>query len=249
MSTATPHAAQAPLDPSVATANAGSFAMPSHEAARYAVIRRMGSAIRHQIAGALQPVSMLSSLLERRTQAASPNLEALRKNAAEMSSLSRSASSECVALMGWIAPPEGELVAVAAGVDDCLHLLATELSFRGFAVVSATHDDPHLVSRVALRTLLPAMLMALTDNATQAGQVAVSVEPAHNSVKVALRLTPGEDDEPPQRANAYRALTWPDVQALADNEGVTMRFSALDAELVLAMQAAEPMDGGAARWS
>jgi hypothetical protein len=196
----------------------------SAEAARYAVLRRMGSAIRHQVAGALQPVGMLASMLERRVQAAQPNMDALRKNCSEMSGLARSASAECVALMGWLAPPnEGELVPLGEVVDECVHLLATELSFRGFTVSTALQARETPVPRTALRNVLPACLMALTDGASAAGEVRLqsSVEPA-GGLRVSLTFIVGADTQQPARAKAYRPLIWRDVQALAADEGIDL---------------------------
>lgn len=246
MPIATLHAAQPLGTPCAIPESAPSAA---HEAARYAVLRRIGSAIRHQIAGALQPVSMLASLLERRMQAEAPNLDVLRKNATEISGLSRSASSECVALMGWIAPQEGELVTVSEGVEDCLHLLTTELSFRGFSVVNASAGQDALVGRLVLRTMLPASLLALTDGAAQAAQVHVSAQSSQDKVTVSLALVSLEHGEPSGHTKGYRPLTWRDVEALASDEGVAVLSTAHGADLVFDRQ--QPAAGNSAagvRW-
>lgn len=233
MPIATLHAAQPLGTPCATPDHAPSVA---HEAARYAVLRRIGSAIRHQLAGALQPVSMLASLLERRVQAETPDLDAVRKTATEIGTLSRSASSECVALMSWIAPHEGARVPASEGVQDCLHLLTTELSFRGFSVVNASAGEDALVDTLMLRTMLPASLMALTDGAAQAAQVHVSVQASDETVTVSLALTPVERSEPPGQAKGYRPLTWQDVEALAAYEGVAVRTTAQGVDLALERQ-------------
>lgn len=246
MPTATLHAAQPLGTPCAIPQSAPSAA---HEAARYAVLRRIGSAIRHQIAGALQPVSMLASLLERRMQSETPNLDALRKNTTEISGLSRSASSECVALMGWIAPHEGEVVTVSEGVEDCLHLLTTELAFRGFSVVNASAGQDALVGRLVLRTMLPASLLALTDGAAQAAQVHVSAHASQDKVTVSLALVSAERGEPSGHIKGYRPLTWQDVEALASDEGVAVLSTPQGTDLVFDRQ--QPAAGSSAagvRW-
>lgn len=222
MSSAALHAFEAVPPASLANDDALSLA---NEAARYAVLRRMGSAIRHQIAGALQPVSMIASLVERRVQAPAPNLEALRRNCSEMNTLARSASSECVALMGWLAPHEGEQVALNEGVADCLHLLTTELSFRGFTVLDATQAEDARVARLGLRTLVPACLMALTDATDTPAQVRIEAGVDGKVVNLSMSLQPTPEAEgPAQRAKAYRPLTWSDVEALAQAEGVRLQL-------------------------
>ncbi len=196
------------------------------EAARYAVLRRMGSAIRHQIAGALQPVGMLSSMLERRVQGEQPNMDALRKNCGEMSKLTRSASAECVALMGWIAPPhEAERVALANGVDECVHLLATEFSFRGFTLASTLEVGDAPVDRTTLRVLLPACLMALTDNAATGGEVQLHSHLEGAAVRLSMEFVASPAGGPaPTPAKAYRPLGWDDVRALALDHGIGLQI-------------------------
>jgi hypothetical protein len=221
----------------------------AQEAARYAVVRRMGSALRHQIAGALQPVSMMASLLERRAQAAAPQLEALRRNCSEMSAMARSASSESVALMGWLAPHDGERVALGKGVEECLHLLATELSFRGFTVVNATEGQDALVSRQALRTMLPACLMALTDACAMQAQVHVSARVDGAAASFALELSTVTDAPAvAQRAKAYRAVTWSDVQALAQAEQVELQMGSQSVQVRLDVAAQPAADSDQVRW-
>lgn len=221
----------------------------AHEAARYAVLRRIGSAIRHQIAGALQPVSMMASMLERRLQAQPPNLDALRRNSGEMSALSRAAGAECVALMSWLAPPPGEQVPLARGIEDCLHLLTTELSFRGFTVTDATQGETALVCRNAVRMLAVAGLLALTDSATSAAHVRVSVAREAGFVLLSMAMAPsGGDGELPPPAKGYRALSWRDVQALAEAEDVAVELGVASVQLRLPVLAPPEPDGADARW-
>lgn len=246
MSIATLRTAQEPPEASD-TRPADTFNV-SHEAARFAVLRRMGSAIRHQLAGALQPITMVASLLERRVQAGTPNLDALRRSAVEMTALSRSASSECVALMSWIAPHDGDLVALDEGVQDCLRLLATELSFRGFSVVDATQGQQGRVARQTLRTMLPASLMALTDRAVKPARIQVTAQSSATQVTLSLIMTPLDGDQVPSLPKAYRALTWQDVRALAEEEHVKARCTDTGIELVLKREDRGASDEEAVRW-
>lgn len=214
---------QASVGPAQETFMPPAAASAAHEAARYAVLRRIGSAVRHQIAGALQPVSMMSSMLERRLQADAPNLDTLRRNSGEMSLLARNASAECVALLSWLAPPADERVSLQQAVEDCLHLLTTELSFRGFALSSSVGEESALVCRPQVRTLLVASLLALTDSAPRGGEVQVSA--VRHGARVLLRVVRGagsEADEPALPGKGYRALGWADVRALAESEEVRL---------------------------
>lgn len=240
---------QAPEPLSSDVAEHDDTAMIAAEAARYAVLRRMGSAIRHQIAGALQPVTMVASLVERRLQAPTPNMDALRRNGSEMTTLARSASSDCVALMGWVAPHAGELVPVGKGIEECVHLLATELSFRGFSVVDGAHGVSASVARSNVRTMVPACLMALTDASAVPAQLRIAAQADGGAVRVSMTLTPStEAGASVQRAKAYRPLAWSDVHALAQAEGVRLVQTGQDAlELFFSIQS-PPEDDAQVRW-
>ncbi len=192
----------------------------AHEAARYAVLRRLGSAIRHQIAGALQPVSMMASMVERRIQKEAPDLEVLRRNCAEMSTLARSAGGESVALVGWLVPSQDAPIPVGQGIEECLHLLATELSLRGFAVANEAGEHAVLVARAGLRTLFPAALLALTDATPCHARVHVRCRQADGFVTVQLVTASREEAEPAVPVKGYRSIVWRDVRALAEADGI-----------------------------
>lgn len=202
------------------------------EAARYALLRRLAPALRHNMAGALQPVSMIAAMLEKRLSAPVPDLAAMAKNTSAISTLSREAAAACMDLMTWLAPKENALVAVGTGVTDAVSLLVTELSFRGFSVRNELGDMPGLVLCSALRSVFMAGLVALTDAATAPADVVLTAHIDGDDMVLAISLiaTTGEvmslGNSP-----AYRNLRWPDVQALADAESVGLVWSASRVEL------------------
>ena len=110
------------------------------EAARYALLRRLAPALRHNMAGSLQPIAMMAALLEKRLLKAGPDLPALAKNSGALGTLSREASVSCMNLMSWMAPKSNDPIALDAGLAEAVGLVTTELSFRGFNLVSETED-------------------------------------------------------------------------------------------------------------
>jgi len=218
------------------------------ESARYAVLRRIGPALRHQIAGSLQPMSMMSSMVERRIQMEAPDLGGLRKNCAEMSGLARSASSECVALMGWLAPPEKDAVALGEAVDDCLHLLSTEFSFRGFTIVNEVGERELPVSRNAVRTVLTAVLMALSDAANEPGELHLTADVSERAATLIVAMKNEQGDTEPSKAKAYRELSWKEVELLAHAERVALKSTAQGAQMVFEVLETKPRDGADVRW-
>lgn len=204
------------------------------EAARYALMRRLLPAIRHNLAGSLQPIGMMSAMLERRIKSAVPDLAQLGKNTQALATLSREAAATSVNLMAWLGPRDNDPVAVSSAVEESLGLMSTELSFRGFSVVNQTADVLAELPKGMLRSVFTASLIALTDSAENAASVVVSAtgeageagEAGGTRLKIALE--PGgmaEFAAMGARMTSYRTLQWTDVQALADAEGVHLKYA------------------------
>ena len=188
------------------------------EAARYALLRRLSPAIRHDMAGALQPISMVAVLLEKRLQKPVPDLAVIGKNVHDINTLAREASSACMQLMSWLAPKQDVSVAIHEGVQEAIALVATELSFQGITLVNDTACVAATLPISALRGLFMASLLALTD--THPGPATVvlgaAVEAGHTVLTLTLTAATGADsDESMTALAAYRALDWDDVRALA----------------------------------
>ena len=204
------------------------------EAARYALMRRLLPAIRHNIAGSLQPVGMMAAMLERRMQAAAPDLVQLGKSSQVLNTLSREAVATSLNLMNWLAPKDNDLVAVNAAIEESLALVATDLSFRGFTVDNQTSDMQTSLPRGIFRSVFIASLIALTDRAEGASNVVISGESAGGQTRLKVLLEPGgraEVAEMGTPAQVYRSIGWDDVQALANAEGVFLSHEAQRVQL------------------
>ena len=198
------------------------------EAARYALMRRLMPAIRHHIAGTLQPVGMMSAMLEKRIKAANPDMVQLGKNMRALNDLSRDAAAISLNLMVWLAPRDNDLIAVSSGVEESLSLIATELSFRGFVLVNKTADVSTKLPSAVLRSLFTASLIALTDAARHAAQVVIAASQEASITQLTISIVSQDTVQPVPVENyisSYRALQWDDVQALADAEGVQLHHA------------------------
>ena len=198
------------------------------EAARYALMRRLMPAIRHHIAGSLQPIGMMSAMLERRIMAANPDMAQLGKNARALSALSRDAAAISLNLMTWLAPRDNDPITIISGVEESLGLIATELSFRGFDVVNSTADVFARLPKAVLRSVFTASLIALTDAAEHAAQVVIASSQEADITQLKISIVQ-LNTAPPVRAenhiSNYRTLQWDDVQALADAQGVQLHHA------------------------
>lgn len=201
------------------------------EAARYALLRRLAPALRHNMAGALQPISMMAAMLEKRLQKPDPDMVVLGKNSAALNTLSREASLSCMSLMAWLAPRDNEPVALDACLADAVGLVVTELSFRGLTLVNDTAGVQVEVPRSVVRNVFMATLIALTDLAAAPANVLLRAEQTADEVLVSIVLVPTQGETMPGAMTTYRDLHWDDVQALADTEAVSLAHTDLRAEL------------------
>jgi hypothetical protein len=205
------------------------------EAARYALLRRLAPVIRHNMAGSLQPIAMVAGMLERRLQKSDSDPEALLKNARDIVALSKEAAASCVDLMSWFAPKDDPLVGVNAGVAQCLAMLSTELSFKGFSIANNAGQAEGELHLSAFRNGFTAAVLALTDAAAAPRSILVEAEPSGGgvSIRIALKNTLAPASMP--AGKPYRRIEWSDVEALA---GEFARLSHTEDEAVLYYQSA-----------
>ena len=97
------------------------------EAASYAVLRRIAPALRHDVAGLMQPVGMLTKILQRRVQNPQPDLTEITKNLVSVSALVKEATAGCMNAMGWMSSGEDRPINLQAGVTEAIKLLGPAL--------------------------------------------------------------------------------------------------------------------------
>ncbi|MBE7940640.1 MULTISPECIES: hypothetical protein [Ramlibacter] len=193
------------------------------EAARYGVLRRLGPALKHDMVVNLQAIAMMAEVLNARLERSTPAPQEFASSIAKLNRLAREAVANCLKVAAWIEPGEDEIVRLPEGVDECLALLASNFNFRGFLVQREVPDTAFQVSRVALRNLLIASLITLTDAAGGPCVVSVRAEVLPGFAQITVRTAPRDDGfEGLPFEPAYRQLDWSDVQALAQVEGAEL---------------------------
>lgn len=196
------------------------------EAARYALLRRLAPTIRHHWVGEFQPIGMIATMLDRRLQGDAPNLAHLRENSAALGKLSRTAASTCMNLMSWLVPKNGAVTRLDSGVLDCLSLLTTEFRFRGFVIANDVGEMPVELSLMALRSVLPTALLALSDQQPGPADIVLTASAADGGVALSMLRRAAERNADNSLSTDYRALTWNDVETLAQAESVGFTQSA-----------------------
>lgn len=192
------------------------------ESARYALLRRLAFSIRHQMVAHLQPIGMVTELLERRLRGPAPDLAQVHEGVGRINGLAKAAAQDCLDVITWMAPEPGATMAVDEAIKDCVGLLRGNFSFRGFTLRSQVEEQPQPVGRHAIRMLVPAVLLAMTDERQGPCEITIASRTGDDVVHLdlAVKSTPGEEGFETQLT--YRALQWHEVEALARSEDVDL---------------------------
>lgn len=201
---------------------AGRRSRVNAEAARYGVLRRLAPALKHDMVVNLQAVAMMAEVLNARIERGLPAPADFQASISKLNRLAREAVMNCLKVAAWIQPVEDEGIRLADGVDECLALLASNFNFRGFTVEKDLPDSDFQVSRVALRHLLAAALITLTDAAAGPCEVRVKAQVVAGFAELSVCVNPRRDVEGLPFEPSYRQLDWADVQALASAESVEL---------------------------
>ena len=201
------------------------------EAARYALLRRLAPALRHNMAGSLQPVNMMSAMLEKRLQNPVPDLPALAKNSATLNTLSRGAAASCMALMAWFAPNDHEQVVFDICLEHALGLVNTELSFKGLMVINETAGVKAQLPRSVVCNVVMTALIAMADVAVAPSNMVLTAEQRGDELLITIAVVATQGETMSGSMTRYRGLQWDDVQALAEADSVHLTRSATQTEL------------------
>lgn len=178
--------------------------------------------MRHQVVVHLQPIGMLTEVLDRRLRAAAPDLQQVADGVARINSLSKSAVADVLDLITWLAPPAGATVALQDAAQEALTLLRSNFSFRNLNLKSEVGTAPQPIGQSASRMVLPAALIALADAAEPPGDVVLTAQPGEDVVHLRIELRRTQGEGPMGGELPYRPLHWSDVQALARAEDVDL---------------------------
>jgi hypothetical protein len=190
------------------------------EAARYALLRRLAPSMRHHLVVNLQPIGMIYEVMDRRLSAPEPDLAEVHDSAHKINGFARAALNSCLDVVTWLAPDEDVTISVADGVRECLGLLATSLTFRGYALRNEAGAVGGSVRRSAIRNVLTAALINATDENPAPAEIVLAIQPHAEALVLSLTLRPTEGEPGFTPEAAYRPIEWSDVEALAAAESV-----------------------------
>jgi hypothetical protein len=207
------------------------------ESARYALLRRLAGAMRHQLVMHLQPIGMVAEVMARRLRNPAPDLAQVHDGVHKISNFSKSAVDACLDVITWLAPDPAATLPVQDAVKECLELLRSNLSFRGFALRSEVKEQPQPVGRTAIRMLLSGALLALTDDIKAPADLVLTASVDEYEARLSIDVQPTQADMMAPGQLPYRALRWDEIQALADAEDV--RIERTDGRVTLTFNVLE----------
>lgn len=202
------------------------------EGARYALLQRLAPALQHHMMGQFQSMGMIAAMMEKRLQSAEPDLANIRKDCASLGSVSQTAVMSIINLMSWIEPKPAMTVKFDACVKECVGLLATQFRFKGFAIVNEAPEIDLGVSSRALRSVLSAALIVLSDLSQAPADLVIRARAVPGGVEVSIALQAAERSLKSVYGAAYRLLEWGDVEMLAAADAVTLKHDNTAVQLV-----------------
>jgi hypothetical protein len=206
---------------------------PAAEAARYALLRRLAPSFRHHLVVNLQPIGMICEVMDRRLRASAPDLTHVQDSASKINGFAKAALHSCVDVVGWLAPDDAATVPVHESVRECAALLATSLSFRGYALRNEVTELPGVVRRAGIRTLLTGVLLHCTDHLPAPADLVLTATAEADAACLHVQVRGNDGDNSFRGEASYRTLEWQDLEALASADGVQLARDGQRVELRL----------------
>ena len=185
------------------------------DAIRYAVLRKLASAIRHSLMGDLQTIQFSSELAARMIDsgAGGPKLDECIKMLPDQT---RAAVASCRAMIEWLRPDDKAATTVDETLRQCLKVAGDDWTLRGIEASTDVRSGGVLVSKPVLREMLVTSLLTLADTHPGPIDIAIVAEANGDRVDVSLsaRQAGRKTQFPPMML--YRAFTYDDVMTIGN---------------------------------
>jgi hypothetical protein len=198
------------------------------EAALYAVQQRIAPVLRHEVAGLMQPVRMLMTVLERQMKKSDLDLVLISENVTSVSMLTKEASVGCINAISWISPKDDVSVDLRTSIEELKRLLSLELHGCSLSVINGIAEVEIPVARNFVRTVLIGILLAFCDEQTCPASIHLTInemDAGQLQFKRDFAIQTGDDFDSQSDisfASKKRSIHWTDVEAMADIMGLTV---------------------------
>ena len=193
-------------------------------AAQHDILRRLTPPLRHDMVVHLQSLGMMAEALNARMERGAVQTDDLASSVSKLNRLSRQAVARCLEVSTWMEPAEDDTIVLREGVQEVVRLLSTSLNFRGFDLRAELSDGEFDVARSAVRFLVAAAILTLTDAAPGPGEIVVRTEQSSSHGVVAVEYQPQPEGAFTQmhEPGGDTPLSWVEVQALASQHSVEL---------------------------
>jgi hypothetical protein len=189
------------------------------EAAAYAILCRVGPVLRHEVAGLMQPVRILVTVLERRANKPEIDHAAIAESVSTISMLTKQASAGCMNAFEWFAAPNDASMNLRDGVEELKKLLSLEFSVNALTIENIVPIDTAAVPKSFVRLVLIGALLAFSDSQRVPSTLRIAIEAS----VLSLSLAPDKGDarNPTPFDRHQRCIDWLDAESLATSSGLT----------------------------
>ncbi len=203
------------------------------EAACYTILRRVAPVLRHDVAGLMQPVRILATVLERRLMKPDFSLSAAQENITTIGQLTKQALMGYNNAIAWMGMDDDTLVDLSNGIDELIKILALELGSAALNVINEIPKGQLNVSQRFLHTVVAGITLAYCDEQTDQRELRIVLTQNTNDKDQqsldtgALHLTlvgvAKTDLNMNEKAiGSIRSIDWDDVSALAQMFNLTV---------------------------
>ena len=201
------------------------------DAARYRLLRCLAPTIRHDLLGALQVPEMMTGMIEMRLRSPSPDLAKIREDLALLRKASEKAVSSSMSVMSWVEPDGKQTSDLDTAVFDCIAMLSSPLKLKGFDLVNGVAGIEARLSVTAVRQVLSAALIALSDHSEAPAALLVEAQAMAGCIEISIFLSPTDKTPTFFAAKPDRPLQWREVEVLARAQSVQLTLTPISAHL------------------
>ncbi|MGQ2964254.1 hypothetical protein [Methylophilus sp.] len=183
-------------------------------ALRFEIIKRLAPGFRHRMLGRMQPIALLSQLMDKKIQAGQTESGFLLKRLKELKDSLSAATNATVDLFSWLNPDDQNLQPLNSIVEECLDLLKMDI-YTSNVVFHNTITSPALVKASRLRHVLAACLLTYIDSTEKAAQVTLSAQQVAGDWVLEMAMQPA--DAAPKQANALATfVNWGSIALISE---------------------------------
>jgi hypothetical protein len=153
--------------------------------------------------------------------------------AQKINGYARAALASCIDVVTWLSPDDGALTTAGEGMRECLALVATSFTFRGFALRSEVGDVPGQIQRAAFRNVVTGALVHLSDEQAPPAEILIGAQAGADGLEMTLTARGLQGEPGFATAPIYRPLTRADLDALARADSVQLRREGSSLSLLL----------------